>query len=71
MLRLLTISDLATCTGEPEHVLNYAIKRYGLQPSQRLGITRLWSESDLPAIQTSIDKTAANGRRRSTACASM
>ena len=64
MLRLLTISDLAACTGEPEHVVNYAIKRYGPKPSQRLGIIRLWTESDVPLIQESIDRTAQKGRSR-------
>lgn len=64
MLRLLTISDLAACTGEPEHVINYAIKRYGPKPSQRLGIVRLWTEDDLPVLQDSIKRTALKGRSR-------
>ena len=65
MLQLLTISDLAACTGEPEHVVNYAIKRYGPKPSERLGIVRLWTESDVPLIQESINRTAQKGRSRS------
>ncbi len=65
MLQLLTISDLASRTGEPEHVVNYAVKRYGPKPSQRLGIVRLWIEDDLPAIRASIDRTAQKGRSRS------
>lgn len=69
MLQLLTISDLAERIGQAEHVINYAIKRYGPKPSQRLGITRLWSESDLPAIRDSISKTAVKGRGRSVSCA--
>ena len=68
MLRLLTISDLAAYTGEPEHVINYAIKRYGPKPSQRLGIVRLWTEDDLPVLQDSIKRTALKGRSRQAVC---
>jgi hypothetical protein len=56
----LTISDLRRRTGKPSHVINHALLRYGPEPLMKIGICRVWSEEQLPLIEESIRKTAAN-----------
>jgi hypothetical protein len=61
-MEILSIADLRQLTGQPDHVLNHAIRRFGPEPRGRVGITRVWSSDDLPEIQAALAKTA----RRST-----
>jgi hypothetical protein len=58
----ISIADLRRITGEPQHVINHAIARYGPEPSGRVGIIRVWRREDLGRILESLKKTA----RRST-----
>ena len=58
----ISISDLRRITGEPQHVINHAINRYGPEPAGRVGISRVWRREDLERILESLKKTA----RRST-----
>jgi hypothetical protein len=60
----LTIKDLRRLLKKPAHVINHAIQRHGPEPSSRVGIIRLWQESDLPAIIAAVDRTSANNHRR-------
>ena len=60
---LLTISDLRRLTGEPAHVINHAIQRFGPEPKGRIGISRVWSNDDLPLIQESLRRTAEHSNR--------
>lgn len=63
---LLTIADLRRLTGEPAHVLNYAIERFGPAPIGRVGISRIWAPDCHPAIKASLAKTAGRSVRRQT-----
>lgn len=67
MGQFLTIADLRRITGEPAHVLNFAIDRHGPQPVGRIGIARVWTEAELPAIRESLRKTAARSTTRAKA----
>ncbi len=67
MQRLFTITDLTKVIGKPEHIVNYAVKRHGPDPARRVGITRLWTEDQIPAVRASIARTAdhrRNGRAK-------
>jgi hypothetical protein len=64
MGELLTISDLRRLTGEPQHIINHALLRYGPEPAGRIGIARVWQRGDLPRIRESLDKTAVHSTRR-------
>lgn len=60
---LLTISDLRRLTGEPAHIINHAIQRFGPEPKGRIGISRVWFRDDLPLIQASLRRTAEHSSR--------
>jgi hypothetical protein len=62
MSDLLTISDLRRETGQPAHIIKYAIDRFGPEPTGRIGISRVWRAADLPAIQASLQKTSIRSR---------
>ncbi len=54
----LSIADLRRITGQPSHIINHAIERYGPEPAGRVGITRVWRREDLDQIKESLRKTA-------------
>ena len=58
---ILTTAEIRRETGEPWHIINYAINRYGPEPVARLGMMRLWCRSDLSHIRASIEKTPRRG----------
>ena len=64
MLDVVTIVDIEMETGMDRHVVDYAIRRYGPKPYERLGNVRLWRRGDLPRVFEALDKTAANSRIR-------
>ncbi|MHC4405407.1 MAG: hypothetical protein ACYTG0_37650 [Planctomycetota bacterium] len=67
---LLAISDLRRITGQPSHIIDYAVDRHGPEPAGRIGITRVWLREDLPRIQESLRRTAQHStlsERRETA----
>ncbi len=67
MTKPMTIADLRRHFGQPSHIINFAIERHGPQPSGRVGISRVWQESDLPLIKEALAKTAkrsSNAERR-------
>lgn len=50
----LTIGEIARRIGEPAHRVQYIIRTRGINPTQRAGRLRIFSESDLPYIQAEI-----------------
>jgi hypothetical protein len=59
---VITLSDLRRITGQPAHVINYAIGRFGPEPSGRIGITRVWDKADLPVIHASLERKRLRDR---------
>lgn len=60
----LTISRIQELTGLPDPVIRYAVRRYGPKPTHRIGMVRVWSWSDWPAIQQSIAHTQSSPQGR-------
>lgn len=58
MSGLLTTGDIARRFGEPDHVVNYALRRFGPEPSGHVGLTRTWMASQLPEIELALRRTA-------------
>ena len=56
---LLTIRDVARACGVRVHQAKYAVAEYGIEPRQRAGIIRLWSEQDLPHIRSALARISA------------
>lgn len=48
---LLTASQIAEQLGEPPQRVDYIIRKHRLKPEGRIGIIRLFSESQLKAIK--------------------
>ena len=57
---LLTLGQLAGRLDVSTHRLAYAIAQYPVKPRMRIGITRVWSEEDIPRIESSLARVAAN-----------
>jgi hypothetical protein len=53
-----SIADFRRLTGQPDHVLNHALRRFGPPPRGRIGITRVWSSEDIPAVLSALARTA-------------
>lgn len=62
---LLTITDLSRLTGEPAHIINHAILRFGPEPKGRIGISRVWPLEDLPLIEEALRRTAEHSNKPS------
>ena len=58
--KLLTLGDLVHITGQAEHRVKYAINAYGIEPTQRAGVLRLWTQDDVPLVRAALDRIAAN-----------
>ncbi len=58
--RYLTIGDIADRLKVSRRRLDYALVTYHIAPAFRAGITRLWSEDDLPRIQSALARIASN-----------
>ena len=52
-----TLRDVMRLYGQPRHIVDYALDRYGPEPCGRVGIARIWRADDLPAIEEAIRKT--------------
>lgn len=48
---LLTASQIADRLGEPPQRVDYIIRKHRLKPQQRVGIIRLFDESQIKAIR--------------------
>ncbi len=60
MPRLLTLGQLARRLGVSTHRLKYAIDQYQVEPRMRVGITRVWSEDDIPRMRSALARVASN-----------
>jgi hypothetical protein len=54
----LTIGQIARQVKRPIHAVDYAIRAYGIQERRRVGILRLWSPDDVPAIESALRRIA-------------
>ena len=59
----LTLGQLAERLGVSSHRLKYPIYQYRVKPRFRIGITRVWSEDDLPRIRSALNRVASNRRQ--------
>ena len=50
MPKLFSLQDVARRLGKPYHVVRYAVAAVDLQPAQRVGIVRLWTEEQIAEI---------------------
>lgn len=48
---LLTVSQIADRLGEPPQRVAYVIRKYRLKPVERIGLIRLFGESQVEAIK--------------------
>jgi hypothetical protein len=53
----LTLRDVMRRTGQPRHIVDYAIDRHGPKHCGRVGITRIWRAEDWPQIEDAIRET--------------
>ena len=64
----LTIGQLAERLCLPIHRIRYAVDIGRVKPAMRVGITRVWRESDVAAVRGVLDKIAGrNARERADA----
>ncbi len=56
----LTLGQLARRIGTTTHRLKYAIGEYGVEPAMRVGITRVWTPDQIPAIESALRRVASN-----------
>ncbi len=64
MRAFISVADVIRITGEPRHVVTYALSRFGPEPAGRIGITRVWLREDLPQIQEALRKTSKRSLSR-------
>ncbi len=55
---LLTIGDIARVVGVPVHRVSYAVDTYGIEPTQRAGILRLFDEEKVENIRLAMTRIA-------------
>ena len=56
----LTLGQLAERLDVTTHRLKYALDQYRVRPRMRVGITRVWTQEDLPRIKSALARVAAN-----------
>lgn len=54
-----TISNLRKTFSLPKAPINYAIEKYNIEHAGRVGITRYWTDEDVPRIREALRKTGA------------
>jgi hypothetical protein len=64
---VLTLGQISTRLGVPEHRAKYAVARFNIRPAGRVGIIRVWNETDLPRIRRALAEIAT---RRTTSVVS-
>ena len=52
--RLMTLGELAKFFNVPEHVVEYAIRRCRVEPTQRAGILRLWDSDGRREVEEAL-----------------
>lgn len=61
---LLTVGELAKRLDVPIHRVEYLIRSRNLQPAQRAGNNRVFTESDLQYLAGIINRAAEDARRQ-------
>lgn len=61
-MNFLTLTSLAKLLRRERHVVSYAIRRHGIQPTAMVGHCRVWSEDLLPQIRRAVEETSAHAR---------
>ncbi len=56
MPKLLSLTDIAKRLKIPFHRLRYVVAAANMQPVQRVGIVRLWSEDQMPEMKAALVK---------------
>jgi hypothetical protein len=54
----LTVRDIARQTGRPFHVIKYAIAAHNIREAGRVGVIRLFTSDQLPAIEAALASTS-------------
>ena len=57
--QLYTLGELARRLNVPANRLDYAIRRYGIEPATRAGILRLFSEEQIEQIASAVRRCAS------------
>ena len=55
---LQTVGDIARDEGVPPYKIAYAISTYGIEPTQRAGVLRLFDEVKIAAIRSALRRIA-------------
>lgn len=55
---LKTVGDIARNEGVPPYRIAYAISTYGIEPTQRAGVLRLFDEAKVAAIRSALRRIA-------------
>ncbi len=59
----ITIADIRKHTGLALHVINHALRRHGPEPTDRVGIIRVWPRAALPQIEEALRRTGERSTR--------
>ncbi len=57
-----TLGQLARRLGTTTHKLKYAIDQRHVEPVVRVGIMRVWKESQIAAVQAALNSIGRNGK---------
>lgn len=60
--RLKTVGDLAREADEPAHIIDYAIRRYRIEETQRVGILRVYDADAAEQIKAAVRRVRADRR---------
>ena len=56
--RLHTIGEIARSEGVPAHRISYAVDSYRIEPTQRAGIIRMFSDEKVEVIRAALRRIA-------------
>lgn len=56
--RFVSIRDIADRLDEPFYRVRYAVAKHKIEPVQRVGIVRLFSEDQIPAVKAALAATS-------------
>ena len=54
--KLFTLGDVSRLLNAPQHVVEYAIRTYEIEPAQRAGIIRLWGQDGVERIARAMQR---------------
>ena len=62
MNELKTTGQIACDLGVPRHVVEYAIERYQISETQRVGIYRVYNSEAMEAVKRAVNRTSRRER---------